>query len=54
MTDMKEDGDTIIIQTKVPEELTQSALNFQGDGESYTEETGFLWNMWLLRMITDH
>ena len=26
-----------IIQTKVPEELTQSALNSQGDGESYTE-----------------
>lgn len=37
VTDMKEDGDTIIIQTKVPEELTQSALNSQGDGESYTE-----------------
>ena len=37
MTDLKEDGDTIIIQTKVPEELTQSALNSQGDGESYTE-----------------
>lgn len=54
VTDMKEDGDTIIIQTKVPEELTQSALNSQGDGEFYTEETGFLWNMWLLRMITDH
>ena len=35
---MKEDGDTIIIQeTKVPEELTQSTLNSQGDGESYTE-----------------
>ncbi len=37
MTDLKEDGDTIIIQTKVPEELTQSTLNSQGDGESYTE-----------------
>ena len=37
VTDMKEDGDTIIIQTKVPEELTQSTLNSQGDGESYTE-----------------
>ena len=37
VTDLKEDGDTIIIQTKVPEELTQSALNSQGDGESYTE-----------------
>ena len=34
MTDLKEDGDTIIIQTKVPEELTQSTLNSQGDGES--------------------
>lgn len=37
VTDLKEDGDTVIIQTKVPEELTQSALNSQGDGESYTE-----------------
>ena len=37
MTDLKEDGDTIIIQTKVPEELTQSTLNSQGDGAvSYT------------------
>ncbi|MEO2614301.1 hypothetical protein [Blautia wexlerae] len=37
VTDLKDDGDTIIIQTKVPEELTQSTLNSQGDGESYTE-----------------
>ena len=54
MTGLKEDGDTIIIQTKVPERTYAECIEFSGDGESYTEGDWFLWNMWLLRMITDH
>ena len=37
ITDIKEDGDTITIQTNVPEELTQSVMGDEGDGDFYKD-----------------